>query len=257
MPEPGRDDEDFLVVREGIAAVEPPVEEREVAGLGEGVQRRFRVPHGETRVFPPVEADCVRGAQWGESVKRSFPLEKEGKRGRILDGRAKKKEDANARKNAPVEPPIEAKSSFAQSTNFAGPKKESVLFREKTLRGRSREGEKTHDVANLEWQPALFPPLEGLDLAHEGRREECRVRVVCAGARARVVRYTRVSGGLNQPRAGTLGRTERQARVEPEVEHCKGEVLARTECTSLGRTTGRGTDSGPVRACSPRRWLLP
>ena len=26
VPEPGRDDEDFLVVREGVAAVEPPVE---------------------------------------------------------------------------------------------------------------------------------------------------------------------------------------------------------------------------------------
>lgn len=62
MTVPGRDDEDFLVVREGVTAREPPGEEGEVAGFREGVQGGFRIPDGEARVLPPVEADWERGA---------------------------------------------------------------------------------------------------------------------------------------------------------------------------------------------------
>ena len=83
-------------------------------------------------------------------------------------------------------------------------------------RPRPLKEKRTHDVANLEWQPALFPPLQRLDLAHERRREECRVRVVCG--------LSVTNGGewavLHYPRdRDRKRRTERQARVEPKVEH--------------------------------------
>ena len=132
--------------------------------------------------------------------------------------------------------PPSKQSRAARGVRISPARRRSQSSSEKNSAWPKQGGEKTHDVADLEWQPALFPPLEGLDLAHEGRREECRVRVVCAGFNPSSMETCQsTSQGLSHqnpgPRAGTLGRTERQARVEPKVEHCCGREVFSSQVT--------------------------